>query len=140
MGKGDGYVEAMDEKRVWQRVRGKDDRTEQLRACLARQGKLLGAYRNLSRRGGKGRQLFEQKQNQIACLRGALRVLTGQSVAPPRAADTPADLLHCHAAEQEFLRELTELSRDPELGSVFETMRERQKTQCRLLLEIIGTM
>ena len=133
-------MDTMDEKRVWQRVRGKDDRAEQLRACLARQGTLLNAYRAFSRRGGNGRQLFEQKQNQIACLRGALRVLTGQSVAPPRTMDAPIDLLRCHAGEQEFLRELTEWSRDPELGSVFEAMRERQKCQCRLLLEVIGTM
>ena len=133
-------MEAMDERRVWQRVRGAEDKTARLRACLARQGELLGMYRSLSRRGGKCRQLYEQKQNQTACLRGVLRVLTGQSVAPPRCADSAVDLLRCHEAEQEFLRELTELSRDDALGPVFETLRERQKTQCRLLLELIGTM
>jgi len=133
-------MESMDERRVWQRVRGTEEKTERLRTCLARQGELLGVYRSLSRRGGRCRQLYEQKQNQIACLRGVLRVLTGQIVAPPRTADAPVELLRCHGAEQEFLRELTELARDPELGAVFETLRERQKTQCRLLLEIIGTM
>lgn len=133
-------MEAMDERRIWQRVRGAEDQTERLRGCLAKQGLLLGVYRTLSRRGGKGRQLYEQKQNQIACLRGVLRVLTGQNIAPPRSAEGAVDLLRCHTGELEFLRELTELSRDDALGPVFETLRERQKCQCRLLLELIGTM
>lgn len=132
-------MEAMDERRVWQRVRG-EDRTERLRSCLAKQAELLRIYRQLSRRGGKCRMLFEQKENQIACLKGLLRVLTGQGVHLPRGGEAPIDLLRCHAGEMEFLRELTEWSKDPELGPVFDTLRERQKTQCRLLLEIIGTL
>ena len=35
------------EKRVWQRVRGTGDLAGELRECLARQGELLGMYRNL---------------------------------------------------------------------------------------------
>lgn len=135
-------MEAMDERRVWQRVRGTEepDRVQRLRDCLRAQGELWAAYRQLSRRGGKCRQLFDQKENQIACLRGLLRVLTGQSAALPRAGEGKVELLRCFSGEQRFLRELTDLSRDPELGPVFETLRERQKCQCRLLLEILGTM
>lgn len=132
-------MEAMDERRVWQRVRG-EDRTERLRACLAKQAELLRIYRQLSRRGGKCRMLYEQKENQIACLKGVLRVMTGQGVSLPRGGEAQIDLQRCHAGEMEFLRELTEWSKDAELGPVFDTLRERQKTQCRLLLEIIGTM
>ena len=70
------------EKRVWQRVQGEPDRVEALRLCLSRQGRLWSAYRSLSRRGGKCRTLLEQKENQIACLRGMLRVLTGIPIYP----------------------------------------------------------
>lgn len=132
-------MEAMDERRVWQRVRGEDP-VEKLRSCLTKQAGLLRIYRQLSRRGGKCRMLFEQKENQIACLRGVLRVMTGQSVTLPRGGEVKIDLLRCHEGEMEFLRELTALAKDPEFGPVFDTLRERQKTQCRLLLEIIGTM
>lgn len=132
-------MEAMDEKRVWQRVRG-GDRTEQLRSCLAAQGELLRVYRALSRRGGKCRQLYEQKQSQTACLRGLLRAVTGQSAALPRGGEAGVDLLRCYDKELQFLRELTELSRDAELGPIFDALREKQKQQCRLLLEIIGSM
>ena len=83
------------EKRVWQRVRGTGDLAGELRECLVRQGELLGMYRHLSRRGGRGRQLYEQKMGQIACLRGLLRVLTGQSVAPPPSPDRTPELLSC---------------------------------------------
>lgn len=131
-------MEELDESRVWQRVRGTDP-TEQLRICLAEQGKLWGAYRQLSRRGGKCRQLFEHKQNQIACLRGLLRVQTGQGVSPPRSGTGAVDLLECFRGEQRFLRELLQLSRDGELGPVFAALAEGQKKHCRILLEVLGT-
>ena len=48
------------ESKVWQRVRGAADPSQELRQCLQKQGELLGMYRSLSRRGGRGRQLYEQ--------------------------------------------------------------------------------
>lgn len=132
-------MEESTEKRVWQRVRGEPERTEVLRACLVRQGRLQGAYRQLARRGGKYRRLWEQKQEQIACLRGLLRVLTGQLVQHPQGEPGPVDLMQCFEGERQTLAELTRLCRDEELGGVFDLLRERQKCQLRLLLELIGT-
>ncbi len=128
------------EKRVWQRVRGEPERAEALRGCLARQGRLWSVYRSLSRRGGKSRMLFEQKENQIACLRGLLRVLTGQGAAHPRCGEVRVDLLECFAAEQQFLEELTRWSREADLGAVFAALADGQKRHLRILLELIGTM
>lgn len=133
-------MEELTEKRVWQRVRGEPDRAQQLRTCLAEQGRLEGIYRQLSRRGGKCRLLLEQKENQIACLRGLLRVLTGQGAARPRWGTGRPDLLEAFAAEQRFLGELMQLSRDPELGPVFAALAEGQKRHLRILLELLGTM
>ena len=128
------------EKRVWQRVRGGEDGADELRRCLMKQGELLGMYRGLSRRGGLGRQLCEQKSHQIACLRGLLRVMTGQVIAPPRSPELPPDLLRCHREELEFLRQLRRWSREGEHAETFDAMADRQKCQCRLVLEILGTM
>ena len=128
------------ESKVWQRVRGAADPSQELRQCLQKQGELLGMYRSLGRRGGLGRQLFEQKSHQIACLRGLLRVMTGQPVAPPRSPDAPADLLRCHRAELQFLGQLKCWSREGELAALFGALTDRQSCQCRLLLEILGTM
>ena len=133
-------MEELKESRVWQRVRGGCDPAEELRQCLQKQGELLGMYRGLSRRGGRGRQLYEQKSSQIACLRGLLRVMTGQSVAPPRSPDAPAELLRCHRAELEFLGQLRCWSREGELAALFDALTDRQKCQCRLVLELLGTM
>ena len=131
----------MDEQvKIWQRVRGGGDPAEELRQCLQKQGELLGMYRGLSRRGGRGRQLYEQKLRQIDCLRGILRVLTGQSVAPPRSPEVRLDLLRCHRAELEFLGQLKSWSREGELAVLFEALADRQKCQCRLVLELLGTM
>ena len=133
-------MEELMESKVWQRVRGATDPAQGLRQCLQKQGELLGMYRTLSRRGGRGRQLYEQKGNQIACLRGLLRVMTGQCVAPPRSPEAPADLLRCHREELVFLGQLTNWSREGELAALFGTLADRQKCQCRLVLEILGTM
>lgn len=128
------------ESRVWQRVRGDADPAQELRQCLQKQGELLGMYRNLGRRGGKGRQLYEQKMNQVACLRGLLRVMTGQCVAPPKSPEMAADLLRCHREELIFLGQLRRWSREGELAALFDALADRQKCQCRLVLEILGTM
>ncbi|MBQ4550777.1 MAG: hypothetical protein IJA49_06760 [Oscillospiraceae bacterium] len=133
-------MEESRESKIWQRVRGGVDPAEELRECLQKQGALLGIYRGLSRRGGRGRQLYEQKSSQIACLRGLLRVMTGQSVAPPRSPDAPADLLRCHRAELEFLGQLRCWSKEGELAALFDALTDRQKCQCRLVLELLGTM
>ena len=128
------------ESKVWQRVREASDPAQELRQCLQKQGELLGMYRSLSRRGTRGRQLYEQKSCQIACLRGLLRVMTGQCVAPPRSIETQADLMRCHREELVFLGQLGRWSREGELAALFDALTDRQKCQCRLVLEILGTM
>ena len=133
-------MEELAEKRVWQRVRGNPDAAGHLRELLAQQGRLWGAYRAMSRRGGKWRRLLEQKEEQIACLRGLLRAITGQGVACPRTGGGPVDLMQCLDAERHLLGELSELSREGEWAPVLELLRERQKRQCRILLELLGSM
>ncbi len=128
-------MEAMEERRVWQRVRSGED-TEALRQMLQSQGVLACRYRQLARRGGKMRMLYEQKEAQIACLRGLLRVRTGQAVAHPAWTEGKVDLLQCYQKEQEFLRELTAMAQDP----VFAALQHQQARQCCLLLEILGSM
>ncbi len=126
-------MEAMDERRVWQRVRGTEG--PDLRQMLEAQGRLASQYRILSRRGGKCRQLFEQKEAQIQCLRGLLRVETGQGVAHPSWTEGRVDLLRCYAMETEFLRFL-----QSQTEPIFGALRDRQAAQCRLLLEVIAAM
>ena len=132
-------MEELTEKRVWQRVRGELDPVEQVRRMLSDQGALLGTYRTLSRRGGAWRRLYEQSEAQIACLRGLLRVLTGQGAARPRCGG-PMELIDCLRLERRCLSELTELSREGEWGGVFACLLDRQRRQCRLVLELMGSM
>ena len=103
-------MEELNESRVWQRVRG-TDQTEDLRRLLVRQARLRAVYRQMSRRGGKWRLLLEQKESQIACLRGLLRIRTGQGAACPRVGETSQDLAACFDEERGLLAELTRLRR-----------------------------
>ena len=132
-------MEELAEKRVWQRVRGDGDITGRVRSLLADQGPLLGTYRNLSRRGGSWRRLWELKEAQVACLRGLLRLLTGQAAAKPRPG-TAGDLTDCFRLERKFLGELTDLSREGEIGDMAALLLKRQQELCRLELELLGTM
>ena len=132
-------MEELAEKRVWQRVRGESDSTERVRALLADQGPLLGTYRNLSRRGGTWRRLWELKESQVACLRGLLRLLTGQSAAKPTPG-TAGDLNACLESERRLLGELTDLSRDAGIGDLAGALTDGQRRICRLLLELMGSM
>ena len=132
-------MEELAEKRIWQRVRGEADSTERVRTLLADQGPLLGTYRNLSRRGEAWRRLWELKESQVACLRGMLRLLTGQTAAKPRPG-TSGDLNDCFRLERRFLGELTELSREGEIGDLAALLLKRQQEICRLELELLGTM
>ena len=132
-------MEKLNESRVWQRVRG-TDQTEDLRRLLIRQARLRAVYRQMSRRGGKWRLLLEQKESQIACLRGLLRIRTGQGAACPRVGETSQDLTACFDEERGLLAELTRLSREEELGPVFAVLLREQQKHCRLLLELLGTM
>ena len=132
-------MEELAEKRIWQRVRGEGDFTGRVRAMLADQGPLLGTYRNLSRRGGTWRRLWELKEAQVACLRGLLRVLTGQTAAKPRPG-TAGDLHDCFRLERKFLGELTDLSREGEIADLAALLLDHQRKLCRLELELLGTM
>ena len=133
-------MEETTEKRVWQRVRGEQpEPVGRVRELLERQGALLGAYRTLARRGGRGRLLLEQKQHQTDQLRGLLRALTGQGVAPPRVGSGPVDLAKCFAEELHLLRELGDLRREAQWGPIFDALLEGQRRHCRLVLELLGT-
>ena len=132
-------MEELAEKRIWQRVRGETDSTERVRALLADQGPLLGTYRNFSRRGGAWRRLWELKESQVACLRGLLRLLTGQTAAKPRPG-VAGDLKACLESERRLLGELTDLSRDAGIGDLAGALTDGQRRICRLLLELMGSM
>ena len=132
-------MEELAEKRIWQRVRGETDSTERVRSILADQGPLLGTYRNLSRRGGAWRRLWELKESQVACLRGLLRLLTGQTAAKPRPG-VAGDLKACLESERRLLGELTDLSRDAGIGDLAGALTDGQRRICRLLLELMGGM
>ena len=131
-------MEELTEKRVWQRVRGETEILDRVRSCLTDQGGLLNAYRSFSRRGGLWRRLYEGKQEQVSCLRGLVRVLTGQGAARPGGNALP-DLAACFDRERRLLLELTELSRNPDFGPIFAILLDRQKAICRLVLELLGT-
>ena len=130
-------MEEMVEKQIWQRVRGTAgaEPEEELRRWLECQGTLWAAYRILSRRGGRYRLLFEQKDRQLNCLRGLLRLRTGQCPARPRCGGTAPDLMRCYEPEAHFLEELLRRTQDP----AFAALAADQKKHLCLLLELLGS-
>ena len=129
-------MEETTQKQVWQRVRGTlgAEPEELLRRWLTEQGRLWAVYRVFSRRGGRYRLLFEQKDRQLACLRGLLRLQTGQSPARPRCGEVPPDLCACYEPEARFLEELS-CQGNPALTALAQS----QKKHLCLLLELLGS-
>lgn len=128
-------MEEITQKQVWQRVRG-SGAEEELRRWLAEQGRLWAVYRSFSRRGGRYRMLFEQKDRQLSCLRGLLRLQTGQCAARPRCSEAAPDLCACYESEARFYEELSHRGTDPALT----VLSAGQKKQLSLLLELLGSV
>lgn len=126
----------LDERRIWQRVRGEEaeSKTDWLRRELSRQAALAERYRSWSRRGGKFQRLYERKRSQIACLRGMLRLGTGQPAAMPRVEPPAPELPGCWCWERQFWAELRTRTEDPGAAALL----EQQQVQCRELLAILG--
>ena len=74
------------------------------------------------------------------CSMGAATVLYASALALPReVCCCVADCGYTSPGEA-FLQELTRLKRDPEWGPVYGVLAEGQTRQCRILLELLGTL
>ena len=107
------------------------------------------AYQRLSKRlpppqAAIARQLSQQEQAHVSCLKGIYTLITGQKplVPPPTVTDDPPDIVlrRCYGREMQSLAEYERRSADPQYGAVFRKIAEQEQGHCRILLELLGRL
>ena len=136
--------------RVWQRVQNpQTDPREGLQELIAREWEVACACLQLSRRMGgqvnlQLRQLHDQEQSHVACLKGIYTLITGQRPHvrgfSPAAGHPETELRRCYGKQMQNLAEYERRSAHPEYGHIFQSLAIQERQHCHLLLEILGSL
>ena len=107
------------------------------------------AYTRLSRRlpaapAAIARQIAQQEQAHIACLKGIYTLITGRKalVPPAVAADDPPEVVlrRCYGREMRCLAQYEARQNDPQYGHTFRTLSRQEQEHCHKILEILGML
>lgn len=147
-------MEKMDrntEQQVWQRVFAQSPAQpgrEDLRMLMLSAMELAAGYRLLTGvLTGSAREramrLWEDEQSNIACLKGMQR-LSGGAEGKPKTLSAPSEparkvLEKSYHGTRRALTEYTARLADPEFGSVFQKMADREREHCAILMELLGS-
>ena len=90
------------------------------------------------------RQMAQQEQAHISCLKGIYTMITGEKakILPPKVADDPPDIVlrRCYGREMRALVQYEARQNDPQYGHVFRTLARQEQEHCHRLLEILGIL
>lgn len=90
------------------------------------------------------RQMAQQEQAHISCLKGIYTMITGEKakILPPKVADDPPDIVlrRCYGREMRALAQYEARQNDPQYGHVFRTLARQEQEHCHRLLEILGVL
>ena len=134
---------------VWQRVRGNQLSDRELTAMISNAWTTAATYLKLSRQlqGNQSavlRRLYDGQQAHVACLKGIYTLITGTRPAvkalPLSGQDPEAILRRCYGRQMQALADYEAKSEDTEYGPVFARLADREKDNCRTLLELIGNL
>lgn len=138
--------------RVWQRVQSVpsfEQDTQWLLSLLAQKQADANTYLALSKRTqGKHstvlRQMYQQEQSHIACLKGIYVLISGKyptvHSTPPAQEPIPIILRRCYGREMQSLAQYEAHSADPEYGQVFAQLAVQEREHCRMVLELLGSL
>lgn len=138
--------------RVWDRVQNSAPPTGDAQTILnliAEEMLDAASYQRLARRlpppqAAIARQLFQQEQSHISCLKGIYTLITGDKpmVPPPTASDDPPEIMlrRCYGREMRCLSQYESRTGDPQYGHIFRTLARQEQAHCHKILEILGTL
>ena len=90
------------------------------------------------------RQMSQQEQAHISCLKGIYTMITGEKakILPPKVADDPPDIVlrRCYGREMRALAQYEARQNDPQYGHVFRTLARQEQEHCHKLLELLGML
>ena len=109
----------------------------------------VAAYQHLSKRlpppqAAIARQIAQQEQSHIACLKGIYTLITGRKaiVPTPSASDDPPDIVlrRCYGREMRCLAQYESRQADPQYGHIFRKLALQEQEHCHRILEILGAI
>ena len=139
------------ERQVWQRVlaqpQTKPERDD-LRMLILSSMEAAGAYRHLAgtltgRSRELVRRLWEEEQETTACLRGLHRLSGGKEKPKgmPAIQGSPEKVLEkCYHRTRRAVTEYTARTVDPEFGSAFRRLAEREEEHCARIAQLLGSI
>ena len=138
--------------RGWDRVQGAAVPTGDAQSVLnliAEEMLDAAAYQKLSRRlpppqAAIARQLSQQEQAHVSCLKGVYTLITGSKamVPPPPVSDDPPDIVlrRCYGREMRCLSQYEARVGDPQYGHIFRRLAAQEQEHCHKILELLGTV
>ena len=138
--------------RVWDRVQNTTPPAGDAQTVLnliAEEMLDAASYQRLARRlpppqAAIARQLSQQEQAHISCLKGIYTLITGEKplVPPPAVSDDPPEIIlrRCYGREMRCLSQYESRMSDPQYGHIFRTLARQEQEHCHRILEILGTL
>ena len=147
-------MDLLQEKELWQRVCPNRevlprDPAQGLPGMIAAEATDAAVYLQLCRcfKGSQSamlRQMYQQAQSNMACLRGLYTLITGKQPTArgcPPETGTPAQMLRrCYGNKMKLLAQYERCRDDKEYGRVYERLAQQTQNHLRFLLEILGSL
>ena len=90
------------------------------------------------------KQLAQQEQSHVSCLKGVYTMITGEKpkVLPVKVSDDPPDIVlrRCYGREMRALAQYEARQNDPQYGHVFRSLARQEQEHCHRILEIFGAI
>ena len=138
--------------RVWDRVQGAaapPADAQVILGLIAEEMLDAASYLRLSRKlpppqAAIARQLSQQEQSHISCLKGVYTLITGSKAivsAPTVSDDLPEIVLRrCYGREMRCLSQYESRMGDPQYGHIFRTLARQEQEHCHRILELLGAL
>jgi len=90
------------------------------------------------------RQLSQQEQAHVSCLKGVYTLITGSKaiVPAPNVSDDPPEIVlrRCYGREMRCLSQYESRMSDPQYGHIFRALARQEQEHCHKILEILGSL
>lgn len=137
--------------RVWERVQAPPSTADAaaIQALLAEEVQDSLIYTRLAKRlppaqAAVARQMAQQEQTHITCLKGIYAMITGStpkvSAVPPTDDPVPIVLRRCYGRKMRCLAQYEARGSDPQYGHIFRKLARQEQEHCQKLLELLGTL
>ena len=138
--------------RVWDRVQSAPAPAadaQQIFNLMAEENLDAATYLQLSKRlplpmAAAMKQLAQQEQAHVACLKGIYTMITGEKpkLLPPKVANDQPDIVlrRSYGREMRALAQYETRQSDPQYGHVFRALARQEQEHCHRLLEVLGAL